>query len=322
MKIALLVNKENFERYSNWKDAGWDLVHLGNGTPDFEKIAETGADALVVDAILPVPGELISKMPGLKLVHSQGVAFNAIDTEAAKKAGVYVCNCAGANAKPVAEQAMLLMLALLKRFRYNEDMVYAGRQIEAKTECFQNGQPELGLCHVGIVGYGAIGRALAAMLRPVGCKLSYYDPVIPSQPDIEALSLDEIYAQCDIISLHVPVLPSTKEMINDNTLKCFKRGAILINTARGELIDQDALIRALESGQLGGFGADTLSPEPILPDNPFLLALPESLKSRVALSPHIAGVTSGSFVRFYAQIKRNIEALSKGQKPECVVNGL
>jgi len=324
MKAALLINRDNFEKYADWKDTGWELVHMGNGVPIPEEVISTGANVIVSDAITRIGANIISQMPGLKMVHSQGVAFNAIDVEAAKTAGVYVCNCAGANARPVAEQAVLLILALLKSFRHNEDMVYAGRQMDAKTACFIDGLPELFAKKVGIVGYGAIGRILAAMLRPFGCELYYYDAYITGNAEdgVTYLPLEELYSCCDIISLHVPVTAETRNMINGKTLELFRQGALLINTARGELMDHDAVVAAIISGKLGGLGADTLAPEPFLPDNPVLCALPDDMRRRVALSPHIAGITAGFFSRAYKHIRKNIEAVNTGNRPDCIVNGL
>ena len=324
MKIALLINRDNFEKYSRWEDTGWELVHMGNGVPDVDKVIATGAEVIVPDAITKVGADIIKNMPGLKLIHSQGVAYNAIDLESSGSAGVYVCNCAGANAKPVAEHAVMLILTLVKSFRHNEDMVYANRQMDAKTACFVDGLPELYGRKVGLIGYGAIGRELAAILRSFGCELCYYDTRLAdsSADSIQFLPLEELYASCDIVSLHVPVTPETENMINSETLKLFKRGAILIDTARGELMDHQAVADALISGQLGGFGADTLAPEPYLPDNPLICGIPEELRRRVALSPHIAGITAGFFERAYRRIRLNIEAVANGARPECVVNGL
>jgi len=140
--------------------------------------------------------------------------------------------------------------------------------------------------------------------------------------DAKYMPLDELYAGCDIISLHVPVTPETQNMINDETLKRFKPGAILINTARGELMDHEAVAQALISGQLGGLCADTLAPEPFLLNNPLISDLPDEIRRHVTLSPHIAGITAGYFGRSYAHIKNNIEAIERGERAKCIVNGL
>ena len=324
MKLALLINRDNFEKYTNWQDTGWELIHMGNGVPDADKVIVSGAQIIIADAITKVGPDIIKNMPGLKLIHSQGVAFNAIDVDSARDCGVYVCNCAGANARPVAEHAMLLILALLKNFRHNEDMIYANRQMEAKMACFKDGPPELFGRKVGIVGYGAIGRTLAAMLKSFGCELCYYDTRLADAgtDGIAYAPLEELLSSCDIISLHVPVTPETENMINAKTLEMFKHGAILINTARGELMDHGAVASALISGRLGGLGADTLAPEPFISDSPLIGGLPEDVRNRIALSPHIAGITAGFFTRAYERIRSNIEAIACGAKPECVVNGL
>jgi len=321
MKVALLINRDNYEKYASWEGTGWDLIHLGNGAPEPEKVTATGADVLVVDAIMKIGTDIIRNMPGLKLIHSQGVAFNGIDLSAAKDAGIYVCNCAGVNAQPVAEHAVLLILALLKSFRYNEDMVYSNKQFEAKTACFKDGLPELFGRRVGIVGLGAIGGALANMLQAFGCDVCYYTRSGDRHKDgMTFMPLRELYTSCDIVSLNVPVTPETTNMINSETLALFKRGAILVNTARGELMDHSAVVGALISGQLGGLCADTLAPEPFMPDNPILCDLPEHLRSHIVLSPHIAGITAGCFIRAFALIRKNIEAISNGDKPGYIVN--
>jgi len=322
VKVALLLNRDNFETYSDWDGVEWELIHMGNGVPNPDEVIATGADVLVVDAVMKIGSDIILSMPGLKLVHSQGVAFNAIDIDAARSAGVYVCNHAGVNAYPVAEHVVLLMLSLLRKFRQFEDMIYSGGQMEAKTSCFKKGLTELGRLKVGIVGCGAIGRVLTSMLKPFGCKICYFDVLGDiGLKDAEYTPLEQLYSSCDIVTLNVPVTPETEGMINSGTLALFKPGAILINTARCELIDPEAVASALKSGILSGFGTDVLAPEPYSMDNP-LLNLPEELRYRISISPHVAGITEGTFVREYERIRRNIEAIECGQKLECVVNGL
>jgi phosphoglycerate dehydrogenase-like enzyme len=323
MKVAVMVNKANFERYTapGAIPADWELIHLGNSAPYEEKIIATDADAILADPMCPVSANVINGLKHLKLIQSQGVGYNLFDLEAARKAGVFTANCAGANASAVAEQAILLMLALLKKFRENEDMVFDARQIEAKTRCFENGLTELGDCHVGLIGMGAIGRATAARLKAFGSQVSYYGRHEAEGCEFPRLSLDALYAQSDIISLHVPVNPETVGMISDSAINKMKRGAILINTARGEVVDQEAVRRALLDGRLGGIGLDTFSPEPVTRDNP-LLALPLEARKKVALSPHIGGITAGSFYRYFGIIWQNMIRVSEGRRPVNIVNGL
>ena len=322
MKVAVMLNKANFERYTaaGAIPADWELFHIGNGAPDEEKIIATDADAIVADPMCPVSARVITGLKHLKLVQSQGVGYNLFDLEAAKNAGVYVANCAGANASAVAEQAILLMLALLRNYKENDAMVFAARQIEAKTRCFENGLVELGSCHVGIVGMGAIGRETAKRLEAFGSRISYFNTSV-KDCGYPLLPLDDLYARCDIISLHVPVTPATVNMISDGALNKMKRGALLINTARGEVVDQEAVCRALLDGRLGGVGLDTYTPEPVTPDNP-ILSLPEHVRGRVALSPHIGGITAGSFFRYFDIVWSNIKRIQNGERPVNIVNGL
>ncbi|NLN06678.1 MAG: GyaR protein, partial [Firmicutes bacterium] len=264
---------------------------------------------------------VINNMPNLKLIQTHGVGYNYVDLEAARKARVYVCNNANINSGAVAEQVILLMLAILRNFRENEDMVYSARQAEAKNYHFENALTELGECHVGIVGFGAIGREVAKRLQAFGCKLSYYDIREVPCCEIPRLSLDELYSKCDIITLHAPVTEETRGMIDEAAINKMKPGTILINTARGELVDQEALSKALIDGRLGGAGIDTLYPEPVQPENP-LLNLPPEVRKKVALSPHIGGITAGSFKRAYENFWNNVRIISAGGRPVNIVNSL
>ncbi|MBO6011576.1 MAG: GyaR protein [Oscillospiraceae bacterium] len=322
MKIALLTNRESIERFSDPAHirGDWELVFLGNGAPDPDAVAATEADVIVADSMLPVGAEIISRMPKLRLIHAQGVGYDRIDLAAAAKAGVYVCNCAGSNARAVAEQAMLLIMALLRGFRAGEEAMFACRQTEARTAGFASPARELGDCSVGIVGFGAVGRALGELLAAAGSRIFWYDPSRREYPGAEYLPLDELYSSCDVVSLNLPVLPETVGMINDAALARFKPGALLINTSRGELVDNGAVVRALRSGRLGGFGADTIAPEPVRPDDPFLTA--PDIRGKIALSPHVGGLTVGGFRRAYATIWSNVAAVERGERPVNIVNGL
>lgn len=321
MKIAVLLEEKNFRRYASLdtlpKD--YELSLFGNKDIDEDAVAASGAEMLIVDPMVPVKASLIQKMPTLKLIQSQGVGYNLFDTDAARAQGVDVCNCAGANATAVAEQAVLLMLSVLRGVKENDRMVYAARQAEAKGRCFQNGITELRDCHVGIVGMGAIGLATAKLLGAFGCRVSYWNRKPKPECALPYLTKEELLRQCDIISLHVAVTPETTNFISDETLNMMKPGSILINTARGEIVDQEALCRAIVSGKLGGAGLDTLSPEPVTAENP-LLHLPEAYRDRVVLSPHIGGITEGSFRRYFGVIWNNAALLAKGEKPRNIVN--
>ena len=284
------------------------------------------AEVLFVDAITPVSAGLIRQLPRLRLIHSEGVAYDRIDLAAARERGVYVCNNKGCNAGAVAEQAILLMLMLLRHALEGERAVREGRQMEMKERCMVEGITELSACKVGLVGFGDIGRATAERLAPFGCELYYYTrhrraPEEERKYGVTYLPLEELAAACDIVSLHCAVNDETRNMVDDAFLGRMQPTAYLINTARGDLVDNDALVRALTEGRIAGAGLDTLAPEPVPADHP-LVTLPPEIQDRVALAPHLGGITEASFRRAHAHMWRNAERLAAGERPDCVVNGL
>lgn len=169
---------------------------------------------LFVDAIAPVDGALMDRMPCLRLIHSEGVAYNAIDLEAARRRSIFVCNNKGCNAAPTAEMAVMLMLMALRFGIPGDRAVREGRQIRFKEGIMAAGGPELGERTVGLVGFGDIAQAVARRLRPFGCSLFYYAPH-RRPPEVEAgfgvsyLPLEELFANCDLLSLHCAVTPET-----------------------------------------------------------------------------------------------------------------
>lgn len=288
--------------------------------------AAPDAEALFVDAITAVPAQLMEKLPQLRMIHSEGVAYDRIDLDAARRRGIYVCNNRGCNAGAVAEQAVLLMLMVLRHALAGERAVREGRQMEMKERCMVEGITELSACKVGLVGFGDIARATAERLAPFGCELYYYTkhrrtPEEEQKYGVTYLPLEELAAACDIVSLHCAVTDETRNMVDDALLARMKPTAYLINTARGDLVDNDALRRALIEGRIAGAGLDTLAPEPVPADHP-LVTLPQEIQDRVALAPHLGGITEASFRRAHAHMWRNAERLAAGERPDCVVNGL
>ena len=188
------------------------------------------------------------------------------------------------------------------------------------------GITELSACKVGLVGFGDIGRAAAERLAPFGCELYYYTrhrrtPEEERRYGVTYLPLEELTETCDIVSLHCAVTDETRNMVDEDFLARMKPTAYLINTARGDLVDNDALARALTEGRIAGAGLDTLAPEPVPAGHP-LTVLPPEVQDRVALAPHLGGITEAAFRRAHAHMWRNAERLAAGERPDCVVNGL
>lgn len=176
------------------------------------------------------------------------------------------------------------------------------------------------------MGLGDIGLATARRLSAFGCRLCYYSPHRKA-PELEAqygltyLSLCRLAAVSDIVSLHAAVTPDSRGMIDEKFLSHMKKSAFLVNTARGDLVDNHALRAALIQGLIAGAGLDTVSPEPVTADNP-LVTLPTSCRDRVVFSPHLGGITTGSFRRMHRTMWENASRIERGEKPVNIVNGL
>lgn len=297
-----------------------EIVVAARGSSDEEILAlAADADFIMADAISEVSANLIANMPNLKLIHSEGVAYNRIDCAAAAEAGIPVCNNAGVNAGAVAEQTVLLMLACLRDFVGGDAAVREGKQIQKKERMMVEGFKELGDCVIGFVGFGAIAQACAVRLANWGCTMVYNKRKPLSAEEEQRLgvryaSLDELLPQCDIVSLHVPVTPATVGLVDEAFLGKMKPGSILINTARGEVVDQDALKAAIIEGHVAGAGLDTLDPEPVTTENP-LLNMPEGFEHRIQFSPHIGGVSEGMFYRAHKTVWENIARVAQGDSP-------
>ena len=303
----------------------YDISYAPVGASDEELLAKgRDADFILVDAIGSVSGNVIRQMPNLKLIHSEGVGYQGVDLAAAEERGVYVCNCKGMNASAVAEQAVLLMLGVLRDVCGGDRNVRAGRQIEAKEKYMIEGSlTELSECTVGLIGFGDIAKKTADLLHAFGAKVVYTKKT-PAPEDVESrygasfLPQDELLAVSDIVSLHAPVNDETRSMADASFFEKMKDTAYLINTSRGELVDSRELVSALESGSIAGAGLDTIDGEPVKSDNP-LLQISEEAGRKLLLSCHIGGITRASFSRGYAMILEAMEKVDRGEKPDNIV---
>lgn len=327
-KVLILTSKKRVELFSDLTKIpnDWDLIFGENlNTDDAVLLAGGDADFIFADAVREVSKTLIDNMANLKLIHSEGVGYNKIDIKAAKEKNVYVCNNTAANSGAVAEHTILLMLGLQRRLLEGDHMVRSGKQIQAKGSFILDGIPELGSCHVGLVGLGSIAIETARRLKPFGSKLSYFNRSRKTEAEKELgltyLPMDELCRQCDIISLHLPVTAETTNFINKENLALMKPTALLINTARGELVVQEDLVNALIHEKIAGAGLDTMTPEPVTLENP-LLNLPEDCQYKLLFTPHIAGTTKQAFEKMHKTVWTNILAVSNGERPINIVNGL
>ncbi len=248
--------------------------------------------------------EMIAAAPRLRLIQKIGVGVNTIDLDAAKARGVAVCNLPGTNARAVAELTLALTLAVLRRLPRFDAAMRRGEWLDPDL---QDGIGELGGRTVGLVGYGAIPRLLAPVLVALGCRLIYASRSEPPDALGERRSLEALLAEADVVSLHLPLTPQTENLIDAEALARMRPGAVLINTARGGLVDQAALTEALASGRLAGAGLDVFVHEPH-DATEALFHLPN-----VVLTPHIAWLTTGTFDRSFALAAENCRRLAAGE---------
>ncbi len=265
------------------------------------------ADAQVLLHVLsPVTAEIMTAAPSLKLVQKIGVGVDAIDREHAKRSGIAVCNMPGTNTVAVAELTLGLMLACLRRIPAIDADLRAGNGWPAAQPHLDAAAEIDGAC-VGLVGYGAVARRLTPALRALGARVIAYSPR-SREAGVEFMPLDELLATADIVSLHVPLTPETRNLLDVGRIARLKRGAIVVNTARGPLIDEAALAAALRAGHVAAAGLDVFAVEPARPDNP-LLGLPN-----VVATPHIAWMTAGTWKRSLAVVVENCRRLAAGEQ--------
>jgi phosphoglycerate dehydrogenase-like enzyme len=255
--------------------------------------------------LAPVTAALMQSAPRLRLVHKIGIGVDAIDLAHAKANGIAVCNMPGTNTAAVAELALGLMLACLRRIVPIANDMAAGAGWPARPEHL-DGAGEIGQRCVGLIGYGAVGRRLSAILRALGAKVVAHDPMA-ANADVELVPLDRLLAEADIVSLHVPLTSETRALLNGERIARMKPGAIVVNTARGPLIDEAALAEALAQRRIAAAGLDVLADEPPQLGNP-LLASPH-----VVATPHIAWLTDGTWRRSIDVIVENRRRLAAGE---------
>jgi len=294
---------------------GYETVAIAASLPEAEKMAVThDADFLIVYRT-GVSEELLKASPNVKLIQLLSAGYDRIDLDMTRRYNVPVSNNGGANSWAVAEATIGLMLGVLRRLVEADSFVRAGRW-RGSIEGFDT--YELAGKTVGIVGLGNIGKKVAQRLHGFETVLRYTDafpadPAFEAQYGLERRSLEDLLAEADILTLHVPLLASTKRMIGREQLAMMKPSAALINTCRGDVIDEDALIEALQQGTIRAAGLDVFDQEPIAKDNP-LLSMPN-----VMLSGHLAGTTYDTFFRRAAFAFENIAGMVAGNPPMAVV---
>jgi phosphoglycerate dehydrogenase-like enzyme len=248
--------------------------------------------------------EMIAAAPKLRLIQKIGVGVNTIDLDAAKARGIPVCNLPGTNSRAVAELTLALMLAVLRRVPRFDASLRSGTWTDL---ALQDGLGELGGRVVGLVGYGSVPRILAPILLAMECGVLYTARNQVADAAGRFVPLNSLLEQSDVVSLHLPLTAATDRLIDRTALGRMKQGAVLINTARGGLVDEPALIDALRSRHLGGAGLDVFTEEPVARDAA-LLAL-----DNVVVTPHVAWISTGTFDRSFDLAAENCRRVMAGQ---------
>ncbi|PLC07175.1 3-phosphoglycerate dehydrogenase [Variovorax sp. RO1] len=278
--------------------AGHEVVYAGK-TPteeDLVALCRTHDPVAIIVRYGKVGAAVMDAAPSLQVISKHGSGTDTIDKAAASARGIEVVAAVGANAAAVAEQALALLLACAKSVVALDARMHAGHWDKATHKSL-----ELGGRNIGLVGLGAIGLRFARMADALGMRVLGFDPFAKDLPaHVQAVDLATLWRESDAISLHCPLTEDNRGLLNAQTLAQCKRGLIVVNTARGGLIDEEALLAALHAGQVSMAGLDSFAVEPMAPGHPF------QGDKHIVLSPHIGGVTSDAYVNMGVGAAKNL----------------
>jgi phosphoglycerate dehydrogenase-like enzyme len=295
---------------ADWLDIRWcaDDDSANSQATFYRELPE--AD-VIWHVLRPLSGADLLHATRLRLIHKFGAGVNTIDVDTATKRGIAVANMPGANAPSVAEGAVLLMLATLRRLPALDRATREGRGWPSDPDLGETVR-DIGACTVGLVGYGSIAKHVAGIVATMGATVLHTstrnDGLLGWRP------LPELLATSDIVSLHLPLTDDTRGLLGRDALGGMKPGAVLINTSRGPIVDEGALVDALRGGRLAAAGLDVFDVEPVPPDNPLLRL------DNVVLTPHVTWYTVDTMRRYLVEAVANCRRLRDGKQLAHVVN--
>ncbi len=314
MSKVLVIGGENANYRRILEENGVEVSFFFS--KDEEEIAKAAEGAVgIIFTSTRFTSSLFDKLPSVKIISRAGIGIDTVDMAAATAHGVMVCNSARYGTYDVAQHTMALMLSLLHSVprydsRVRRDADWSGQDVPMAARLSER--------TVGIVGFGRISRNLARMLSGFGTRVMAYDPYLPSEVMEEAgvvpATLDELFAAADIISVNAPLTDSTYHLLSHEAFAKMKDGVLLVNTSRGPLIDEAALVETLTSGKVGGAALDVFENEPFAPDHPFT-TLPN-----VVLTPHIAWRSTEAVRDLGEEVTGNILTYLKGERPANCLN--
>lgn len=283
----------------------FEIVYAGK-TPtesDLVDLCQKHDPVAIIVRYGAVGARVMDAAPSLRVISKHGSGTDTIDKAAAQTRGIEVRAAIGANAAAVAEQAMALLLACTKSVVELNARMHAGHWDKATHKSI-----ELQGRTVGLIGLGAIGQRFARMCNAMGMKVLGFDPFAKDLPDfILPVDLETLWRESDAISLHCPLTPDNREMVNAQTLAQCKKGVILVNTARGGLINESDLLAGVRSRQVFAAGLDSFAIEPMTAPHPF------HNEPRILLSPHIGGVTADAYIHMGVGAAQNVLQVLKGK---------
>ncbi len=291
---------------------------FSHGWEEHEKTTADEVTAKLRDATIalvnkvPMRGDTLAKLPKLKMIAVAATGTDNVDLAYCKKNGIAVANIRNYAVHTVPEHAFSMILALRRSLLAYQQDVQKGLWQQSDQFCFfTHPIGDLFGSTIGIMGEGALGQGTAKIARGFGMNVLFADHEPPKAPDVEFTPFDEVLARSDVISLHMPLLPSTRNLIGEAQFHKMKRSAVLINTARGGLVDELALVKALKEGLIAGAGFDVLTKEPPKEGNPLL----DLRQPNFILTPHVAWASDGAMQFLADQLIDNVEAWVNG-KPQ------
>ena len=274
------------------------------------------ADAILMTPRTWITAEVIRGLRRCKVISAAGIGVDKVDVEAATEAGIPVTNVPDIFTEEVADQAFMLLLAVNRKLLYCHQMATSGRWAQAYAGL--GSMPKIHGSTLGLVAFGNIARAVARRAQGFGMRVLAYDPFVEPATmtglGVEPRSLDDLLRESDFVSVHAPHTKGTHHLMGEAQFALMKRSAVFVNTGRGKVVDEPALIRALEAGAIAGAGLDVLEEEPPDPDNPLLKM------SNMVITPHMASYSNEANDARRRRVGQEIAAVLTGKRPRNVVN--
>lgn len=321
MKVVSTLTQAIFDKaHANIPD-GLEVVFLKENSIELIlKECATADFLLAVGSALKLHEAELAQLKHLKLINTLGVGYDHIDLASCHQFGIPVANTRGTNTFSVAEHVIGGIIALQRRFAESDQAIKDGEYIPFRKQLLQHGIHEMNGAVLGIIGMGNIGKRVATIAHTMGCKILYTSHKRLPLAEEEALGVTytdiaDIWGACDILTLHLPLMETTRHLVNEKTLASMKKGAILVNTARGAIIDAAAVKESLEKGHLGGVVIDTFDPEPPNALYP-LLTVSAEVANKIILTPHSAGVTLEAYKRMIEEALQNMATAAAGRTPK------